>query len=132
MFGYEKALEELLKVDAIVRRAVIMELLERKELSFVELSKIYVEFLQKEREHLSNKIMPLALHLAMYARKDKTDTGRNARRLIYECKYFEGSLAGAELQKEFSTENKKSKKCKQNILKQYRRPLMSRGLNPKK
>ena len=105
MLEYQKALEEIMKLDTIDRHLIIVELMEKKKIDFVELSEYYVAFLKKEREKLSNQIMPMAMHLTM-ATEGHLDK-ETARKLIYEAGYFKDAAVGLELEKEFNNQNKK-------------------------
>jgi len=99
MLEYQKALEEMMKLDTIDRHIVIVELIEKKKIDFVELSEYYVAFLKKEREKLSCQIMPLAMHLSL-ATEGVLDKDA-ARKLIYEAGYFKDAPIGKKLEKEF-------------------------------
>lgn len=99
MLEYQKALEEMMKLDTISRHIVIVQLMESKKIDFVELSEYYVNFLKKEREKLSNQIMPLAMYLSL-ATEGHLDISA-ARKLIYEAGYFKDAPIGRELEKEF-------------------------------
>lgn len=99
MLDYQKALEEMMKLDTIDRHLIIVELMEKRKIDFVELSEYYVAFLKKEREKLSHQIMPLAMHLSM-ATEGMLDKVA-ARKLIYEAGYFKDAPIGDKLEKEF-------------------------------
>jgi hypothetical protein len=103
MLEYQKALEEMMKLDQIDRHIVLVELLEKRKIDFVELSEYYVAFLKKEREKISHQIMPLAMHLSM-ATEGCLDRDA-ARKLIYESGYFKGAPIGEQLEKEFNMQS---------------------------
>lgn len=99
MLEYHKALEEMMKLDTVDRHLIIVELIEKRKIDFVELSEYYVAFLKKEREKLSNQIMPLAMYLSL-ATEGHLDK-EAARKLIYEAGYFKDTIIGRKLEKEF-------------------------------
>ncbi len=108
MLGHEKAVEEIMKLNESGVAVAMINLMEVGKINFSYLATLYVEQLQKQRQTLQAANAHLALHLGLYCGKDNSATGKSSRRLLYEtCAYTgaDGSLFGAELEKEFGNKN---------------------------
>lgn len=100
--GHEIALREMMELNQVGVRLVIMELLANGKLNFPELVEMYVAQLQEENKKQMASLSTSLLHLAGYCMKDKNEYGKTVRRMLYKGQFFKGSPFGDELEKEFS------------------------------
>ena len=87
-------------LNEMERHFALLCLIEEKIISFPELSKMYVDLLQKERDAKQGEVMSISLWLGLLLRDGDPDT-EYMRRFLWEKGYHRGSAYGDKLDKEF-------------------------------
>jgi hypothetical protein len=102
--GYEKALHEMMQLDELGVRIVIMEMLKAGKLSYTLLTEKYVQHLEAGNTEKSATISTLSLHLGLVAGSDKSPFASQGRKYLYEKGIYtgkDGSIFGKQLEDEF-------------------------------
>lgn len=100
--GHEKALQEMEQLNEVGVTLVLMELLKKGKLSYVHISKLYVTHLEeKARENEQIRSRAFFLLAACTDPAFKRTMDKEARTFLYERGFFEGSIYGDNLKKEF-------------------------------
>jgi len=102
--GIEGTVEEICTWNSTAKSLLIIELLERSAIDFVEVSKLYIEKLDKERKLKTASIANLGLMLSAYCMNDTSKMGETSRKYIYDSGAYghnDGSVFGKLLDHEF-------------------------------
>lgn len=102
--GHEKALAEMMQLDEIGVRLVIMEMLKAGKLSYTKLTDQYVRHLEAGNTEKEHTISTLSLHLGLVAGSDKSPFAQQGRKYLYEKGLYtgkDGSIFGKQLEEEF-------------------------------
>lgn len=98
------------ELNSFDRQIFLIQLIESGLTDFNQLSRLYVDKLQNERQASNEANAKLALFLGMYCGIDTSAAGKNARRLLYEAKNYtgaDGSGFGKMLDDEFNPKTDK-------------------------
>lgn len=100
----EELFKELSKLDSLELNFLIIDLIKSGTLNYIQLSKIYVEHLEKCDKQKSCSINTLGLMLGSYCIRDTSDLGKTSRRHLFESGMYtkeDKSIFGIMLSEEF-------------------------------
>lgn len=99
--GIEKVKEAFRSVDQNQRNLALKDLVREKQISFVDISKLYVSVLEDENLEFRAEISKLSLWLGMFL-DGRSEKHKFMRKHLWEKGYFKDSAYGNQLDKEFA------------------------------
>lgn len=95
--------EKVSELSSLGKTLLLIELLKQGHIDFAEVSKMYVQDLEKDNKKKQDTISTLGLNLAIYSMADKSKHGKGVRKMLYNSQLFcfQGSPFGNQLSEEF-------------------------------
>ena len=97
--------DEIGKQPNDVVSLIFYEALEKGKIDFIALTNAYIDHLKKINKEQRDSIANLGLFLGLYCMTDKSDSGKTARKYLFESGMYtgnDGSGLGKMLSEEFS------------------------------
>ena len=94
--------------NSLGKTLLLMELFKKEQIDFAEVAKMYVQILEQENKKKQHNISTLGLLLAVYCKDDKSSSGKNARKFLFESSQWSGDTSspfGKQLSEEFKNQN---------------------------